>query len=82
MAMTLEELEEEAKKLSPAERELLAYRLYENLPPDYEPPVPGISDEELERRERDMDEGRAEFKDFDEVMDRLRAKYAKTHAEA
>ena len=77
MGMTLEELEKEAKKLSPAEQELLAYRLYENLPPDYEPPGVGITHEELEQRVQEVRDGRVQCEDVDVVIARLRAKYRK-----
>jgi putative addiction module component (TIGR02574 family) len=51
--MKLAEIEQEALALSETERAALAAKLLDTLPP----PGTDISDEEVERREREMDSG-------------------------
>jgi putative addiction module component (TIGR02574 family) len=51
--MKLTEIEQEALALSESERASLAAKLLDTLPP----PGTDISDEEVERREREMDSG-------------------------
>jgi len=78
---TVDELFEQAMKLSPDEREELAHRLYQSTLPE----VPGeeIPPEEAERltmevvkrRLEQFDRGEVQPRDWNEVMAELRAKY-------
>jgi putative addiction module component (TIGR02574 family) len=78
---TVDELFAQAMTLSAAEREELANRLYQSTLPE----VPGeeISPEEAERyhieeikrRLAQFDRGEVKARDWNEVMDELRAKY-------
>ncbi len=51
--MKLEEIEEEALALPERERASLAAKLLDTLPP----PGTGVSDDEVERRERELESG-------------------------
>ena len=53
--MKLAEIEQEALALSDVERASLAAKLLDTLPP----PGTDVSDEEVDRREREMDSGEA-----------------------
>jgi hypothetical protein len=78
---SVDELFEQAMKLSAAEREVLADRLYQSTLPE----VPGeeVSPEEAEpawveeiKRRLDMvDRGEYDLKDWREVLDEIRRKY-------
>ncbi len=78
---TVDELFEQAMKLSEAEREELADRLYQSTLPE----VPGeeispeewerVWAEEIKRRSDELHAGRAQTRDWNEFMAELRAKY-------
>lgn len=73
MSTSLEALEAEALKLSPEEREHLLERLVISLAAD--PAVEKAWEEEIERREADLDSGFAQVLPADVVIARLRAKH-------
>jgi putative addiction module component (TIGR02574 family) len=72
--MSVEELETEAMKLPPAERERLARKLLASVDPSLEFEAEWI--EEVERRAREMDDGTVETIPADQViretLDRLK----------
>ena len=76
MAMILEELEEQALHLSPAERGQLIHRLIvslEGTPEDTPEAIAQAWDEEIARRVADMDAGKTVWIPADEVFARLDA---------
>ena len=85
MAAILEELENQALRLSPKERGELIHRLIVSLDGEPEESPEAIAkawDEEISRRVADMEAGRTQWIPADKVMARLRAKInaAKTAA--
>jgi len=77
MGAMLEELENQALKLSPKERGELIHRLIVSLdgePEDTPEAIAKAWDEEIDRRVADMEAGRTKWIPADEVMSRLRAK--------
>lgn len=76
MATILEELEEQALHLSPAERGQLIHRLIvslEGTPEDTPEAIAQAWDEEIARRVADMDAGKTVWIPADEVFARLDA---------
>jgi hypothetical protein len=79
--MTVNELFEQAMKLSAGEREELADRLYQStlpeVPGDEIPPEEAerLAIEVVKRRLEQFDRGEAQPRDWNEVMAELRAKY-------
>jgi putative addiction module component (TIGR02574 family) len=74
--MKLEELEQEALKLPVEGRAKLAHALILSLDEDEGPPDPEherLWQEEIQRRCRDIDEGRAELIEGEEAFRRARA---------
>lgn len=74
MALTLDQLEAEAAKLSPDERSALIERLQE-LDEPADPEVQAAWDAEILRRIRQVDSGEVELLDGPTVMAELRKKY-------
>ncbi|HTJ43208.1 MAG TPA: addiction module protein [Kofleriaceae bacterium] len=73
---TLDELREQALRLSPQERAELAAKLLESLDDDdsealTQAEIEKAWDEEIERRSREVDEGRAELLTEDEFWKQL-----------
>lgn len=71
MAKTLSEIEKEALKLSENERADLASRLIDSLEPKEEideKEIERLQLEEIRRRVKDIDEGRAEYLDGDRFL--------------
>jgi hypothetical protein len=79
---TVDELFEQAMKLTPEQREELADRLYESTLPGVpgEEVSPEVAQaawvEELIRRADEFDRGAAEGRDWNEFMAEMRAKYS------
>ena len=73
------ELRRELLSLSPEERESLADELYDSLDEEeaLDPEWQSAWTKELERRIADVEHGRVELIDADEVHRELRAKYSK-----
>jgi len=69
MAMTLEQLEAEALKLSETERELLAHRLAPRRP---DARVEAAWDAEIQRRVREIENGEVEPVPLEQVLRELR----------
>ena len=67
-AMKLADIELEALALSEQERALLAARLLDTLPP----PGTEISDEEVERRESELESGQVTAISHEEFVDRVK----------
>ncbi len=65
--MKLAEIEQEAMALSERERASLAAKLLDTLPP----PGTDIPDEEIERRERDLESGQVAAISHDEFIRRV-----------
>jgi putative addiction module component (TIGR02574 family) len=82
MSITVETLLEQAKKLPDADREELARRLYETLPPLPEMPQVWDSEEEaeaawqaeLQRRLDSIADGTAELIDWEQALGELRSR--------
>jgi putative addiction module component (TIGR02574 family) len=77
MAVTLEELEAQALKLSIKERSQLIHRLIVSIDGDPEGTPEEIAkawEEEIARRVADMETGRTRWIPADEVMSRIRAR--------
>lgn len=75
MAAILKEIENQALQLSPQERGELIHRLIVSLNGEPEESPEAIAkawDEEIARRVADMETGRTQWIDADEVMTRLR----------
>ena len=68
-AMKLAEIEQEALALSEQERASLAVKLLDTLPP----PGTDVSDEEIERRERELESGQVEPISHEEFVRRVQA---------
>jgi len=87
MAVTVESLLQQAMALPEAEREELARRLYDTLPPRPEMPVAWDSEEEAEaawqeelrRRLASVADGSAQLLDGEQVFDELRARLRDKH---
>lgn len=85
MATILEELEQRALHLSPAERGQLIHRLIVSLegkPEDTPEAIAQAWNEEIAQRVADMEAGRTQWIAADEVMVRLRAKINAAKANA
>lgn len=85
MAVTLEELEAQALKLSTKERSELVQRLLVSL--DGEPAgtpeeIAKAWEDEITRRVADMDAGRTKWNSLEEVMTELRARIKTAEADA
>lgn len=85
MAVTLEELEAQALKLSTKERSELVQRLIVSL--DGEPEgtpeeIAKAREDEIARRVADMDAGRTKWNSLEEVMTELRARIKTAEADA
>ena len=65
--MKLEEIEQEALALSERERASLAAKLLDTLPP----PGTDVSDEEVERRERELESGQVTAISHEEFVRRV-----------
>lgn len=63
-----------ALSLSPDERAIIASRLLESLDPPNQKQIDAAWGEEIERRIREIDEGKVETIDGELVMERLRAR--------
>lgn len=85
MAVTLEELEAQALKLSIKERSELVHRLIVSIDGEPEGTPEEIAkawDEEIARRVADMDAGRTKWNSVEEVMTELRARIKAAEADA
>lgn len=85
MGTMLDELEAQALKLSPKDRDLLAGRLISSLhgePEDTPEAIAQAWDEEIARRVADMEAGRTQWIPADEVMRDIRARIAAAKADA
>lgn len=85
MGAMLDELEAQAMKLSPRERDELAHRLIVSLHGEAEDSPEAIAkawDEEIARRVADMDAGRMKWVPAEEVMRDIRARIATAKANA
>lgn len=85
MAVTLEELEAQALKLSIKERSELVHRLLISIDGEPEGTPEEIAkawDEEIARRVADMDAGRTKWNSAEEVMTELRARIKTAEADA
>jgi putative addiction module component (TIGR02574 family) len=72
--MSLEDLKREALKLSFDEREELVHTLHKSLDEDEEEPdIERAIMDEVKRRYREIEEGRAVFLDGEQVLAELRA---------
>jgi putative addiction module component (TIGR02574 family) len=73
---SLEDLKREALKLSFDEREKLVYTLYKSLDEEEEDPdIEHAIMDEVKRRYREIEEGRAVFLDGEQVLAELRAEF-------
>jgi putative addiction module component (TIGR02574 family) len=89
MTVTIETLLEQAKKLPDADREELARRLYDTLPPLPEMPQVWDSEEEaeaawqteLQRRLDDVANGTAECVPWEEALAEMRAALRRKHGQ-
>jgi len=72
MSQTAQRLFDEAKALTPAERVELAERLLESTEGDSDPSVAAAWAAEIERRDRELDEGRAQPVTLAVLRDALR----------
>lgn len=70
----LDQLTERALELPPALRELVAHRLWESLHPGEVMELDADQVAEIERRMDDLDAGRVELLDGEQVLRELRAK--------
>lgn len=85
MGTMLDELESQALKLSPKERDLLVSRLISSLhgePEDTPEVIAKAWDEEIARRVADIEAGRTRWIPADEVMRDIRARIATAKADA
>ena len=85
MAVTLEELEAQALKLSIKERSELAHRLIVSLDGEPEGTPEEIAkawEEEIARRVADMDAGRTKWSSMEEVMAERRARIKSVETDA
>jgi len=85
MAANFKEIESQALQLSPEERGELIHRLIISLDGEPEESPEAIAkawDEEIARRVADMEAGRTQWIDADEVMTRLRTKISSAKADA
>ncbi|MFZ5620874.1 MAG: addiction module protein [Pseudomonadota bacterium] len=85
MAVTLEELEAQALKLSTKERSELVQRLIVSLDGEPEGTPEEIAkawEDEIARRVADMDAGRTKWNSLEEVMTELRARIKTAEADA
>lgn len=85
MGAMLDELEAQAMKLSPRERDMLASRLISSLHGEAEDTPEAIAkawDEEIARRVADMEAGRTRWIPADEVMREIRGLIAAARADA
>lgn len=85
MAVTLEELEAQALKLSTKERSELVQRLIVSLDGELEGTPEEIAkawEDEIARRVADMDAGRTKWNSLEEVMTELRARIKTAEADA
>lgn len=85
MAVTLEELEAQALKLSIKERSELVHRLIVSIDGEPEGTPEEIAkawEEEIARRVADMDAGRTKWNSMEEVMTKLRARIKTAEADA
>lgn len=73
MSLTLDQLEAEASKLSPAERAALIERLHD-LDEPADPDVQAAWDEEIARRIQEIDSGAAQLLDGKTVIEEIRRK--------
>ena len=73
MSLTLDQLEAEASKLSPAERAALIERLHD-LDEPADPDVQTAWDEEIARRIQEIDSGAAQLLDGKTVIEEIRRK--------
>ncbi len=73
MALTLDQLEAEAAKLSPAERTALIDRLHE-LDESRDPEIEAAWDEEILRRSDDFDSGRVQGIPYEDAIARVKTK--------
>jgi putative addiction module component (TIGR02574 family) len=74
--MSLEDLKREALKLSFDEREELVHTLYKSLDEEEEDPeIERAIMDEVKRRYREIEEGRAVFLDGEQVLAELRAEF-------
>jgi putative addiction module component (TIGR02574 family) len=72
--MSLEDLKREALKLSLDEREELVHTLYKSLDEEEDDPdIERATMDEVKRRYREIEEGRAVFLDGEQVLAELRA---------
>jgi putative addiction module component (TIGR02574 family) len=72
MSAAAKEIIEAALKLDPQERELIADALWDSLENgDDEASVEKAWDEEVARRAKELDEGRAELVDWDDVKAKI-----------
>ena len=74
MSLTLDQLEQEAAKLSPAERTALIDRLHE-IDERHDPEVEAAWDEEISRRIAELESGNVQLLDGPTVMAELRMKH-------
>jgi putative addiction module component (TIGR02574 family) len=85
MAVTLEELEAQALKLTIRERSELVHRLIVSIDGEPEGTPEEIAkawEEEIARRVTDMDAGRTKWNSVEEVMTELRARIKTAEADA
>jgi len=74
--MSLDDLKREALKLSFDEREELVHTLYKSLDEEEEDPeIERAIMDEVKRRYREIEEGRAVFLDGEQVLAELRAEF-------
>jgi putative addiction module component (TIGR02574 family) len=71
--MSLDDLKREALKLSFNEREELVHTLHESLDEEEDTDIERAIMDEMKRRYRKIEEGRAELLDGEEVLAELRA---------
>jgi putative addiction module component (TIGR02574 family) len=74
MPMTLQQLEDEAMKLSYDDRCLLIHRISRF---EADPEVEAAWDEEIRRRAEEIDKGEVELVPFEQVMEKLRVRHRK-----
>ncbi len=71
---TCEEIITAAKSLPPSDRAMLAERLLDSLNGEEQERIDALWAEEIERRIKEVDEGRVTTIPGDEVMERLRSR--------
>ena len=76
MALTFDELEQEALALPECERVTLAKNLWATFEPPVDPAIDEAWRAELRRRVDDLDSGRVKAVPGEEVMRRLRERFA------